>query len=133
MSFSNTILKEFEKSTFPFKKNIFFLITFGEPLCTLYRLPVPLKKRCFFVHIFGARTHEKGPSKNEFLEPQTRVVGNKRGHSLVWLEYWPVTPKVAGSSPVVLEMGVFLKQCSMFWEPLLDPALHVVLRARCNP
>ncbi len=27
---------------------------------------------------------------------------NKRGHSLVWLEYWSVTPKVAGSSPVVL-------------------------------
>lgn len=35
-----------------------------------------------------------------FCEKGKRLKG---GHSLVWLEYWPVTPKVAGSIPVVLE------------------------------
>ena len=36
------------------------------------------------------------------------------GHSLVWLEYWPVTPKVAGSSPVVLETAKISHKKRMF-------------------
>ena len=59
-------------------------------------------------------------SKSLLLGPKWK----ERGHSLVWLEYWPVTPKVAGSSPVVLEIETLGSQFILVFELSINTVKH---------